>query len=224
MKVRSLSPHDQAVSPGTGAKVLELSNVAEGLDFTNFYVLDFGCGNGRYLEVFASCIPKVNLYGAEVDADRVTQVKGKGFACFQLDSERSCLPLADESFNVVFSSNVVEHIPRFLYLGYLVEIYRILKPGGRFVVGTPNYPIKRVYDIWKAVKTEFTHYYLYDDPTHCNKMSIYRLEKDLSRLFREVHLEPSYIFFEEKMALLRNERIRNRLRMLADKVSGYCIK
>jgi SAM-dependent methyltransferase len=217
-------PWDQPIGNGTARKILELCNINPGSDFANFSVLDFGCGNGRYLEVFARCIAKQNLFGAEVSADRVTQVRAKGFMCFQLDPAESNLPFEDDSLNVVFSSNVMEHIPRDLYLKYLVEIRRVLKAGERFVVGVPNYPIKRLYDIWKAFKTEHTRYYLLDDPTHCNKMSILKLENDLKRLFREVHLEPTYILFQEKIPWLMRLDVRNLLRIFGDKVSGYCIK
>jgi|GEM_PF-1889437 SAM-dependent methyltransferase len=218
-------PWDQPVSSGTAKKVLELCNIGPHTDLAHFRILDFGCGNGRYLEVFASCVPRSNLYGAEISADQVARVREKGFFCLQLDPKESYLPFANESFDVVFSSNVVEHIPRRLYLEYLLEIYRVLKRGGRFVVAAPNYPIKRLYDIKKAITSDFVHYYLFDDPTHCNKMSIFRLERDLSSLFKkEVYLEPTYIFFQHRIPFLRRKRVRHLLRMLGDKVSGYCVK
>jgi predicted SAM-dependent methyltransferase len=40
------------------------------------------------------------------------------------------LPLADDSFEVVYSSHFLEHIPRTLVPGFLAECFRILKPGG----------------------------------------------------------------------------------------------
>ena len=216
-------PWDQPVSTEAAQLTLELCGIKNS-NLTNSRVLDFGCGNGRYLEVFASYVPRENLYGTEVSLERVVQVNQKGFRALPLSPQRSCLAFKSESFNVVFSSNVIEHIPRNLYLQYLVEIHRILKPGGRFVVGTPNYPIKRLYDMWSAIATEFTRYYLFDDPTHCNKLSIYGLEKDLSRIFREVYLEPTYILLQEKIAWLREPKVRHLLRILGNKIIGYCVK
>jgi SAM-dependent methyltransferase len=217
-------PWDRPIGTQTARKVLELSNLDASSNLDNVRVLDFGCGNGRYLEVFARCIAKEYLFGTEVSADRVAQVRARGFFCFQLDPEESHLPFADESFDVVFSSNVMEHIPRELYLAYLPEIRRIMKTGGRFVVGVPNYPIKRLYDIWKAIKTDHKRYYLFDDPDHCNKMSIFRLEGDLKRVFMKVHLEPTHIFFQEKLSWLERSDVRQFLRIFGDKVSGYCVK
>jgi SAM-dependent methyltransferase len=48
----------------------------------------------------------------------------------------TAIPLADEAFDVVFSMMVLEHLPEPRRCA--AEVYRILKPGGRFLVITPN--------------------------------------------------------------------------------------
>jgi cyclopropane fatty-acyl-phospholipid synthase-like methyltransferase len=218
-------PWDQPVSESTAQRVLEISHIApDDPKSANLRVLDFGCGNGRYMEVYARCVDKANIYGVEVDAERVAQVRQKGFQCAQLDIQGSELPYADEFFDIVFSSNVIEHIPRRQYLKYLEEIHRVLHPGGRFLVGTPNYPFKRIYDVKKALTTGFFRYYFFDDPTHCNKLSVLRLEKDLAKLFVDIHLHPTYLLFQERCSLLQRADARHRLRIFGDKVFGYCVK
>lgn len=47
-------------------------------------------------------------------------------------------PLPDDSFDYVFSEHVIEHFPYEDGLGMLKESYRVLKPGGRIRVVTPN--------------------------------------------------------------------------------------
>lgn len=216
--------YDQPVAPRTITKVLALCGLEPGGDHAHLRALDFGCGGGRYLQVLSEAIPRENLVGLEADPERIDCVRELGFDCRQLDPALPQLPFETGSLDLVFSSNVVEHIPRPLYLAYLAEIARVLKPGARFVVGTPNYPIKRLYDLVLAVTSEHTRYYLWDDPTHCNRLSIRRLERDLRRHFDEVHLEPTRLFFESRIAWLRRERVRQRLRILGDKVAGYCVK
>jgi ubiquinone/menaquinone biosynthesis C-methylase UbiE len=46
------------------------------------------------------------------------------------------LPYKDQTFNLVFSTNVLEHLnkPEMVFK----EVYRILKPGGYFITKTPN--------------------------------------------------------------------------------------
>jgi ubiquinone/menaquinone biosynthesis C-methylase UbiE len=47
------------------------------------------------------------------------------------------LPFADESFDTVINSEVIEHVPD--NPAIMTEMYRILKPGGTLVIGTPDY-------------------------------------------------------------------------------------
>lgn len=216
--------YDQPLAPGTVRRVLDLCGLRPDEHRPELRAVDFGCGGGRYLELLASVIPVQNLTGLEVDGLRVDRLRARGFRCQRLDPARARLPFEDDSLDLVFSSNVIEHIPRPLYLDYLAEIRRCLRTGGRFVVGTPNYPIKRLYDLHKAFTSGHGRYYLLDDPTHCNKLSILRLERDLSRHFREVRLEPSKIFLEGRLRWLRRPGVRRRLRLLGDKISGYCVK
>jgi len=217
-------PWEQKISETTEKKILEFCGINPNNDNSQLKLLDFGCGNGRYLEVFRKYLNKQNLYGAEILIDRVKEVHKKGFDCIYLSNDGNKLPFENEFFDIVFSSNVIEHIPKKYYFKYLKEFYRVLGRGGRFVVGTPNYPIKRFYDILKAFKTGMFRYYLLDDPTHCNKLSIRQLENDLKIYFSEIYLEPSYILFEDQIKLLKKSEIRDKLKYFGDKINGYCLK
>jgi len=216
-------PWEQEVGKITEKKILELCGINPDDDNSQLKLLDFGCGNGRYLEVFAKYLTKQNLYGAEVLINRVNEVRQKGFNCIHLKTGDR-LPFEDEFFDIVFSTNVIEHIPKENYFYYLREFHRVLRKRGRFVLGTPNYPVKRFYDLLKAFKTRMFKYYLLDDPTHCNKLSMKKLDADLKIYFAEVHLEPSYLLFENQIKVLKKPEIRNRLRRFGDKINGYCLK
>ena len=47
------------------------------------------------------------------------------------------LPFPDASFSCVLSSEVIEHVPKESPM--IDELCRVLKPGGRLVLGTPDY-------------------------------------------------------------------------------------
>jgi SAM-dependent methyltransferase len=48
------------------------------------------------------------------------------------------LPLADAEAGAVFLVEVLEHLPREAWDALVAEVARVLRPGGRFVVTTPN--------------------------------------------------------------------------------------
>jgi SAM-dependent methyltransferase len=48
------------------------------------------------------------------------------------------LPFKDEAFNQVVFADVIEHLPRDTERIALSEIWRVLRPGGRLLLSTPN--------------------------------------------------------------------------------------
>jgi SAM-dependent methyltransferase len=93
-------------------------------------VLDVGCGSSRII----GALPKGSV-GIDVlrrklryaRRFRVPLVHGSGFT----------LPMPDESFPCVLCSQVIEHVPKESPI--LGELVRTLAPGGRLVLGTPDY-------------------------------------------------------------------------------------
>ncbi|MDF1627078.1 MAG: class I SAM-dependent methyltransferase [Parvibaculaceae bacterium] len=111
------------------------------------FVLDLGCGEGRH--VHALYHHKVcNVVGLDLAFDDVKKTRDGFVHCPDLDpaSERRCtlavgnalsLPFADNAFDKIVCSEVLEHIPN--YRQAIAEISRVLKPGGTFAVSVPRY-------------------------------------------------------------------------------------
>lgn len=100
-------------------------------------ILDLGAGRGALMEMnFKGAVKFV----AGVDPDPVVHENPFLDEAKTLAVPDAKIPYPDESFNIVFSNNVLEHVnnPGNLF----DEIYRILKPGGFFISKTPN---KRYY-------------------------------------------------------------------------------
>jgi len=212
------------VSVSTAQHVANLMNLSFE-EMNSKIILDFGCGRGRYLEVFSRFNYKNCLFGLDIDSKSIQEVIIKGFNASIFELSNPIIQFSDESIDIVFSSNVLEHIPPPIYYTVLKEIHRVLKPGGRFVVGIPNYPIKRLYDLFTALSEPGRRrYYFLDDPTHCNKLSCRKLEKALQPYFHEIRLMPSYLFFEDHVKTLKDPKIRAKLRYFGYKISGYACK
>jgi ubiquinone/menaquinone biosynthesis C-methylase UbiE len=93
-------------------------------------VLDVGCGSSRIIaglppgSVAVDILHRKLRYARKFDRPLV---RASGFE----------LPFADASFSCVLCSQVIEHVPKESPI--LDELCRVLRPGGRLVLGTPDY-------------------------------------------------------------------------------------
>jgi len=98
----------------------------------NGRLLDVGCGNGRFIRRMNSL--GWQCEGVEFNETAVNVCRQAGLQVFH--GELKNAHFADNSFDVVTARQLIEHLPD--PAGFVQEITRILKPGGRFVVITPN--------------------------------------------------------------------------------------
>jgi SAM-dependent methyltransferase len=91
---------------------------------SNPFVLDVGCGNKPYTDLFEGC-------------------QYKGMDCTTVNSspdiigDASNIPLESNTVDIVFSTQVLEHVPE--PQAMLKECYRVLKPGGFLILTCPFY-------------------------------------------------------------------------------------
>jgi SAM-dependent methyltransferase len=96
-------------------------------------VLDFGCGNG-FKSIYYASMGANRTVGVDVSLDVSLAKKvaeEKGLMVEYLPMEGALVPLADDSIDLVISSNVLEHVEQPEIT--LKEISRVLKPGGLFL-------------------------------------------------------------------------------------------
>lgn len=95
-------------------------------------VLDVGCGSGVLLARMKSLGWEVQ--GVEVDPGGVAAARARGVSVHQGQLADAKFPV--NHFDAVHSAHVIEHVHDPVAL--LRECFRILKPGGRLVILTPN--------------------------------------------------------------------------------------
>jgi SAM-dependent methyltransferase len=93
-------------------------------------ILDIGCNDGLLLSLFNEGIEKHGI-----DLLEKPQLKDNTIDYIRHDVSTG-LPYGDDTFDVVNSSEVIEHLTD--TEDFLQECYRVLKPGGRVVISTPN--------------------------------------------------------------------------------------
>jgi SAM-dependent methyltransferase len=91
--------------------------------------LDVGCGSSQILASDPSVV------GLDVQLHKLRYARRFGNPL--VHGSIFELPFADASFDCVISSEVIEHIPADQKV--FDELFRVLKPGGRLVLGTPDY-------------------------------------------------------------------------------------
>jgi SAM-dependent methyltransferase len=103
-------------------------------------ILEVGCGAGNLL--LQAAVPRSFPLALDLSMQALTFVRSRlqdaapqGFVCTQAIGE--ALPLAEASVDCVLMSEVIEHLeaPEVS----LREAVRVLHPGGRLLVTTPNY-------------------------------------------------------------------------------------
>ncbi len=121
-------------------------------------VLDIGCGNGMLTEELARATgPKGEVIGIDPSADmrQPAIARCRGFEWVTItDGTTHALPVADASVDKAVSLQVFEYLDD--VQGALAEVFRILKPGGRVVIGDTHFGSL----IWFS-----------DDPERMNRMT-----------------------------------------------------
>ena len=95
-------------------------------------LLDIGCGNGAYIDQMRQL--GWDVAGIEPDEEAASIAMRSGLDVFRGSLEDAKFPA--EQFDAVTMNHVIEHVAYPVKL--LKECRRVLKPGGRLVVVTPN--------------------------------------------------------------------------------------
>jgi SAM-dependent methyltransferase len=122
----------EALGAETKAALLDL--LPDDWSFEGRRVLDFGCGAGRTLRHFLEEARTAEIWGADVDAESIAWLERS--LCPPLHVVRCGVapPLAFEarSFDLAWAISVFTHLTD-ASLPWLLELHRILKPGGLLV-------------------------------------------------------------------------------------------
>ena len=98
-------------------------------------VLDLGCGAGGTMELFRGINPQCMWQGAEVEDSPELRAAGAHSSAITFFDGVN-LPWDDDSFDLVYTNQVFEHVRRPEAL--LADVFRVLKPGGAFA-GSVSY-------------------------------------------------------------------------------------
>lgn len=110
-------------------------------------LIDIGCGNKPYAELLQG---KITEY---IGCDIIQSSNN----CVDVLCEATKIPLPNDSFDTAFSTQTIEHVGDFQEM--VNEAFRLLKPGGNFIVSGPMYwPLhEEPYDFHRFTKHGFAY-------------------------------------------------------------------
>ncbi len=154
-------------------------------------ILDIGCGQGLYSMILLRLGAK-KVCGQDISENAITvarkKAKNLNYDNFTgIVGDCSELQFEDDTFDLVFSGDVFEHISDDLKLKCIKEAYRVLKPGGTFTIKTPNksylifsnflHRIKAVLKLKNPFKIHIAHTKNNPDNQHHGLITHKRLER-----------------------------------------------
>ncbi len=154
-------------------------------------VLDLGCGTG-YGTAFIATGNSSQVIGIDISQQALISIKSQEPGATFVTGDSVRLPLPAGVFDLVISFQVIEHIEN--EIGYLAEVRRILSPGGRFIVSTPNKKLRLL-----PFQPPF-------NPYHVREYDARSLKKALDKQFDEVEIQGLQATTE--IMALEHERLR----------------
>ncbi|HEX5622155.1 MAG TPA: class I SAM-dependent methyltransferase [Solirubrobacteraceae bacterium] len=147
-------------------------------------VLDLGCGSGRFVAALRDA--GADAIGVELAEAALSRARANApGADLRLVEPDGSLPLEHASVDLVWCSEVLEHVPDTAHL--LLEARRVLRSGGRLLVTVPYHG--RVKNVLIALLRFDAHF----DPLgqHVRFFTAHSLQTTLERSgFADVQVEP----------------------------------
>jgi 2-polyprenyl-3-methyl-5-hydroxy-6-metoxy-1,4-benzoquinol methylase len=101
-------------------------------------ILDLGCGHGALIH-FTRRAGYTNIRGVDGSPEQVAAARRLGIEGVEEGDLLAALAAqADESLDVVVAFDVIEHFTRDELLGFVDQVHRVMRRGGRWIIHTTN--------------------------------------------------------------------------------------
>lgn len=176
-------------------------------------VLDFGCGSGWGLMEMALTVPfslgigidqSPNVIRYTNECVNLSQFKNLKFIC----GDHKTLDNYKETFDFVFTTNVIDVVPDEIFNEIIENLYNTLKTGGYILISlNPFFTENELTEVLKMEKRG--NYYYKNNILRCNYKTVSEWEKIFSAKFNLIRSEgyklQSTDKYERRMYLLRKD-------------------
>jgi 2-polyprenyl-3-methyl-5-hydroxy-6-metoxy-1,4-benzoquinol methylase len=150
-------------------------------------LLEFGAGSGTLAEQLKISQTGGTITGADIRPRPESLPADVGWLQADLNNP---LPVPDESFDIVVSTEVIEHLenPRAIFR----ELFRLLRPGGVLIVTTPNQEsVRSIAGL--LMGGHFVAFLGRSYPAHITAL----LRKDFQRICSETHFHSPQFYYTD---------------------------
>jgi ubiquinone/menaquinone biosynthesis C-methylase UbiE len=100
-------------------------------------LLEIGCGHGQFAAWLASAVPNLRVTGLDFSSAAIEIAQRRSSIVRFISGDAQSLSFPDNSFDWIVSCECLEHVPQPRRMA--AEIFRVLRPSGRFCLTTENY-------------------------------------------------------------------------------------
>lgn len=162
--------------------LIQLHNFREGSN-----LLEVGAGRPDMLKAFQA--NGIRVHACDISEISKKACKAENIPFKKVDLFRQKLPYRSNSFDIVYSKSVIEHMNN--PLEFVSECVRVLKPGGKFITLTPD---------WNANFKTF-----FDDFTHVRPFT----RRSMSLLLQVSELKKIEVYRFRQLPITWNSRLIN---------------
>jgi 2-polyprenyl-3-methyl-5-hydroxy-6-metoxy-1,4-benzoquinol methylase len=166
--------------------IKDIFNQVKASGFNPGIALDYGCGEGRYIELLKYFFPETSIYGSDI-SDKALQLAQTKYPYGKyIPMSDEAVNFADNSFDLVISIEVLEHVRD--VAKSIQEISRLLKPQGIAIISTPcanKYSFEWFQNLFAGgFQPSFDNYgrFATDEPGHLRRLN----DNHLKSLFSNV--------------------------------------
>jgi len=144
-------------------------------------MLEPGCGRGEFLGNFQEL--GLDVHGVDISPEAAEF--STNFPVVLCDVESESLPFQDNTFDVIYSKSFIEHLHK--PEKYLLEAYRVLKPGGKLITLVPDWESN-----YKIYYDDFTHRTPFTRPSLIDAYRMYGFSQVTAYKFRQLPIVWKY--------------------------------
>jgi 2-polyprenyl-3-methyl-5-hydroxy-6-metoxy-1,4-benzoquinol methylase len=174
--------------------LVEIEKIMKYLESHNVEVrhnkaLDFGCGVGRLTQALARYFDSVD--GLDI-APSMIQLANRYNSFgdrvhYYLNNSEDLSNFSEDSYDFIYTTDVLQHIPPKQSLNYLIELIRILSPKGILIFQLPSENLNIIYNLLYILGISNALVNLYGKTKHIPIMEYHYVKLDHVMYFLKEH-------------------------------------